>query len=87
MRKNSDPRHTNQFTTEWLKKKRINVLQSHSQNPDFSLTEILSWDLKRTVDKLNELKQNHKKEWSKIPPQQCGRLVVIKKTITPSYCC
>ena len=26
-------------------------------------------------------------EWAKIPPQQRKRLIVVKETITSSYCC
>lgn len=50
MQQDSDPKHTN-YPTEWLKKKRIKVLQwlSHDPIPELNPNEILWQDLKRGV--------------------------------------
>lgn len=53
-------------------------------NPDLSLTEILWEDLRRAVQmptNLNELKQSWNKEWARIPPPWCERLIKLPRVI------
>jgi len=68
------------LTTEYLKKKRVKVLQWFSHSPDVNLVEMVWWNLKRAVHEhittsLSALKQHCKEEWDKIPPRWCERLM------------
>jgi len=70
MKQENSPKHTKQNITEWLKKKRIKVLQWSSQSPALYLIAMLCWDLKVYKEMFATLrKQQHKEERSKISPQ------------------
>uniref|UniRef100_A0AAZ3S158 Tc1-like transposase DDE domain-containing protein n=1 Tax=Oncorhynchus tshawytscha TaxID=74940 RepID=A0AAZ3S158_ONCTS len=83
-----DPKHTAKATKEWLKKKRIKVLEWPSQSPDLNPIENLWRELKvrvakRQPRKLNDLEKICKEEWDKIPPEMCANLVAnYKKHLT-----
>ena len=71
MQQDNDPKHTSKFTIEWLKKKRIKVLQWPSQSPDFNPIEMLWLDLKGPAHKqmpanFNEQEQHFKKSRPKL---------------------
>lgn len=68
----NDLKHSSESTTEWLKKKRVKVIQ----NSDLSL--MLWWDLEKAVlrqmyTNLREQKQFYKEEWTETPQQQIPR--------------
>ena len=50
MKRDSDPKNVSKSKTEWLKKKRIMMLQWSSKSPDFNLIEILQQDIKRAIN-------------------------------------
>lgn len=53
-------------------------------NPDLSLTEILWEDLRRAMQmptNLNEQKESWNKEWARIPPPWCERLIKLPYVI------
>ena len=85
MQWDNNPKKTCKSTTEWLKKKRVKVLQRSSQTPHLSLIGMLR-DLKGAVQKqklanFDELKQRCKEEWARIPPQRCERLMHLYNNI------
>ncbi len=80
MQQENDPKHTSKYTSEWLKKNKIKVLEWPSQSPDLNLIKMLWHDRKHSIhawkpSNVAELKQFCKEEWAKIHPQWCERLI------------
>lgn len=80
MQHDNDPKHSSNTTKEWLKKKKIRVLDWPSQSPDLNPIEMLWRDLKRAVharrpSNLSQLTAFCKEEWAKIPQSRCERLI------------
>ncbi|MBN3280925.1 TCB1 transposase, partial [Polyodon spathula] len=76
----NDPKHKAKATLEWLKNKKVNVLEWPSQSPDLNPIENLWKDLKTAVHKrspsnLRELEQICQEEWAQIAPSRCAKLV------------
>lgn len=76
MKRDNDLKQGANLQKNGLKKKRVKAVQLQwlIQSPDFNTTEILWWELKRTVHKqmptnLTEPNQVCKEEWAKIAPQ------------------
>ncbi|KAF2348859.1 hypothetical protein FHG87_020384 [Trinorchestia longiramus] len=77
----NDPKHTANETKEWLRMKKINILEWPSQSLDMNPIENLWRELKlkiqkRGPDNITELKEIFIEEWNKITPKTCKRLVV-----------
>ncbi len=80
MQQDNDPKQTSKFTSEWLKKNYIKVLEWPNQNLDLNPIEMLWHDLKQSIharkpSNVAELKQLCKEEWDNIPPQRCEILI------------
>ncbi len=80
MQQDNDTKHTNKSTSEWLKKKKIKVLEWPSQRLDLNLIKMLWHDLKQTFhawkpSNVAELKQFCEEEWVKMHPQRRERLI------------
>ncbi|KAF2353516.1 hypothetical protein FHG87_015729 [Trinorchestia longiramus] len=77
----NDPKHTANETKEWLRMKKINILEWSSQSPDMNPIENLRRELKLKIQKrgpnnITEFKEICIEEWNKIMPETCKRLVV-----------
>lgn len=77
---NNDPKHTAKRTTEWLKGRKVNVLEWPSQSPDLNLRKCMDELMKRAVYRrsprnLTELKHFCKEEWANVPQSRCAKLV------------
>ncbi|KAF2359847.1 Transposase Tc1-like [Trinorchestia longiramus] len=77
----NDSKHTANETKEWLRMKKINILEWPSQSPDMNLIENLWRELKLKIQKrapinITELKEICIEECIKITPKTCKRLVV-----------
>ena len=82
VQQDNDPKHRSKSTTEWLKQKKICLLEWPSQSPDLNPIEMLwHWhDLKKAIHtrhlkNIAELKQFCTEEWSRITPDRCARLI------------
>ncbi|MBN3274862.1 TCB1 transposase, partial [Polyodon spathula] len=78
----NDPKHTPKATLEWLKNKKVNVLEWPSQSPELNPIENMKKKLKisvhqRSPSNLMELEQFCKEEWVKIAVSRCAKLVEI----------
>ena len=76
----NNPKHTAKATLEWLRNKKINVLEWHSQSPHLYPIENLWHDLKiavhqRSPRNLPELEQFCAEEWENIAQSRCVKLV------------
>uniref|UniRef100_A0A803JRB2 Tc1-like transposase DDE domain-containing protein n=1 Tax=Xenopus tropicalis TaxID=8364 RepID=A0A803JRB2_XENTR len=49
LQQDNDPMHRSKSTTEWLKQKKIRLLEWPSQRPDLNLIEMLWHDLKKAI--------------------------------------
>lgn len=77
---------TSKSAREWLKNKRIKLLQWPSQSLDLNLIEMLWQNFVGSVwmhANHNEPKQCCKEEWTKFPPQQCERLITWYRFFFP----
>ena len=77
---NNDPKHTSKVVAKWLKDNKVKVLEWPSQIPDLNPIEQLWAELKKHVQvrrptNLTQLHQLCQKEWAKIHPIYCGKLV------------
>ncbi|KAF2345194.1 hypothetical protein FHG87_024050 [Trinorchestia longiramus] len=77
----NDPKHTANETKEWLRMKKINILEWPSQFPDMNPIENLWRELKLKIQKrgpnnIIELKEICIEEWNVITPETCKRLVL-----------
>ncbi|KAF2351942.1 hypothetical protein FHG87_017305 [Trinorchestia longiramus] len=75
------PKHTVNETKEWLRMKKINILEWPSQSPEMNPIENLWRELKLKIQKkgpnnITELKEICIKEWKKITLETCERQVV-----------
>lgn len=76
----NDPKHTSRLTKDFFISKSMNVLEWPAQSPDLNPIEHL-WQYmkiqlkKRTIKNINELKENLKDVWSKIPLEFIKKLV------------
>ena len=76
---NNDPKHIAKATLEWLRNKKINVLQWRSQSPNLTPIKNLLHDLKITVHQhspcnLTEFEEFCAEEWANITQSRCATL-------------
>ena len=81
----NDPKHTAKATLEWLRNKKINVVEWPRQRPDQYPIENLWHDLKiqlmdlkvhqRSSHNLTELEQFCAEEWANIAQSRCAKLM------------
>ncbi|KAF2354766.1 hypothetical protein FHG87_014475 [Trinorchestia longiramus] len=77
----NDPKHTANETKEWLRMKKINILERPSQFSDTNPIENLWRELKLNIQKrgpnnITELKEICIEEWNNIAPETFKRMVV-----------
>ncbi|KAL1920009.1 uncharacterized protein VTP21DRAFT_1155 [Calcarisporiella thermophila] len=77
----NDPRHTSKVTREWLRNKRIDVLEWPSQSPDLNIMVHMWSELKRRLSYYQRLPKNKdelweriEKEWESIGVEFVGKL-------------
>lgn len=80
MQQDNDPKHTSKSTKEWIKQKKLRLLEWPSQSPDLNPIEMLWHDLKRAIHTTHskntaELKQFCTGEWFTVPPVRCAGLI------------
>ncbi|KAF2344221.1 hypothetical protein FHG87_025023 [Trinorchestia longiramus] len=76
-----DSKHTAKEIKEWLRMKKINILEWPGQSPDMNPIKNLWRELKLKIQKrgpnnITELREICIEEWNKITPETCKRLVV-----------
>ncbi|KAL1914223.1 uncharacterized protein VTP21DRAFT_9646 [Calcarisporiella thermophila] len=62
----NDPKHTSKVTREWLRNKRIDVLEWPSQSPDLNIMEHMWSELKRGLNYYQRLPKNKNELWERI---------------------
>jgi transposase len=77
----NDPKHRSKSTIQWLRNKKVKVLEWPSQSPDLNIIEGVWGELKKAVYKrhpknLKELEEICHDEWTKLPAE------VIQKLLT-----
>ena len=73
-------KHTAKATPEWVRNKKINVLEWSSHRPERNRIQNLRHDLKIVVHQhsacnLTELEQFYSEEWANIAQSRCAKLV------------
>ena len=72
---NNDVKHTSKVVAKWLKENKVKVLEWPSQSPELNPTENWWAELKKRVRARRPTNQLCHREWAKIHPTYCGKLV------------